>query len=111
MVVETRYRAGRGARKGRGVENHQRVFRDHIKHMNEVRMFEKRLKGNQEVKIKQEIVDETVGNKYTEIEATPVDRNSNKGRKISSVIRDILDNASLQGREKQPNELIVRKTR
>ena len=70
MVVETRRRAGRGARKGRGSDNHQQLFRDHIKHRNEVRRFEQSLNGNQNVKIKQEKLDDTVGTKYSELVGT-----------------------------------------
>lgn len=101
MVVETRYRSGRGTRKGRGVDNHQRVFRDHIKHMNEVRMFEKSLTGNQKVKIKQEKVENTVGNKYIEIDGTQEDETSDKERTASSSTIGCLDNTQLKGTDNQ----------
>ncbi len=106
MVVETRYRSGRGTRKGRGVDNHQRVFRDHIKHMNEVRMFEKSLTGNQKVKIKQEKVEDTVGNKYSEIEGTQADENSDKETKGSSSTIGFLDSTILKGTDNQKNAIM-----
>ena len=97
MVVETRRRAGRGVRKSRGHDNHQQLFSDHIKHRNEVRRFEKSLNGNQNVKIKQEKVDGTVGDKYLGIDTTQNESTSDKDRKLSNEVIEIVENPCLEG--------------
>ncbi len=105
MVMETRRRVGRGTRTGTGHSTHQQVFCDHIRHSNKCGLFEKKKQnGHQEVKIKQEQIEENIGMTYMERDSTVENSKTVKDQKVTKEIIKIEDEVSKIGENDDSTE-------